>query len=109
MNGSIPNGLLMRFLQATPEQKTAIERILDGKSEAPRPVPTGPLLMMMGNAANLLGVSRATIWRMVKLGKLEQVEILPGTRRVRRADVEAIAGQKSEVRSRKSEDGGKAR
>jgi len=93
MNGSIPNDLLMRFLQATPEQQTSIERILDGKSEAPRPAPTGPLMMMMGDAAKLLGVSRATIWRMVKLGKLERVEILPGTFRVRRTDVEAVVGK----------------
>ena len=103
MTGTVSSERLMRFLQATPDQQAAIERILDGKPEAPRPVPTGPLLMMMGNAANLLGVSRATVWRMVKLGKLEQVEILPGTRRVRRADVEAIAGQKSEVGSQRPE------
>lgn len=87
------NERLLRFLGATPEQQVAIDRILDGKPDAPRPVPTGPLLMMMGDAAKLLGVSRATIWRMVKLGKLDRVEILPGTYRVRRLDVEAVAGK----------------
>jgi excisionase family DNA binding protein len=49
--------------------------------------------MMMGDAAKLLGVSRVTIWRMMKLGKLEGVEILPGTFRARRSDVEAIEGK----------------
>ena len=87
------NERLLRFLGATPEQQVAIDRILEGKVGAPRPVPSGPLLMMMGDAAKLLGVSRATIWRMVKLGKLERVEILPGTFRVRRMDVEAMAGR----------------
>jgi excisionase family DNA binding protein len=86
-----PNERLLRFLQATPEQQQAIDRIFEGKMEAPRPAPTGPLLMMMGDAAELLGVSRATVWRMIKMGKLDRVEILPGTFRVRREDIEALA------------------
>jgi len=90
-----PNGTgnerLLKFLQATPDQQSAIDRILEGKVEAPAPVPTGPLLLMMGDAAKLLGVSRATVWRLVKAGKLDRVELLPGTFRVRRADIEGIA------------------
>ncbi|WCJ60321.1 hypothetical protein NXS98_04090 [Fontisphaera persica] len=35
MNGSISTERLLRFLQATPEQQAAIERILDGPTEAP--------------------------------------------------------------------------
>jgi hypothetical protein len=35
MNGNISTERLMRFLQATPEQQAAIERILDGPKEAP--------------------------------------------------------------------------
>jgi excisionase family DNA binding protein len=80
----------MRFLQATPEQQAAIERILDGKAErAPGP-PKGPLLMMIKDAAVLLGVHRATIWRLLRAGRLEPVVLL-GAVRVRRADVEGIA------------------
>lgn len=85
---------MLKMLQATPEQQAAIDRILEGKMEAPRPAPSGPLLMMMGDAAKLLGVSRATVWRMIKVGKLDKVEILPGTCRVRRADIEAVAQSK---------------
>ena len=99
-----PNGngneRLLRFLQATPEQQAAIDRILEGKMEqAPTP-PTGPLLLGMGAGANLLGVSRATFWRIIKAGRLNKVEVLPGSFRVRRADVEGLAGgraQKMEV------------
>ncbi len=94
-----PNDRLLRFLQATPEQQAAIDRILDGKMELAAPVPTGPLLLGMGDAARLLGVSRATLWRMVSARRLAKVEILPGSFRVRRADVEGIAGG----RARKAE------
>ena len=91
MSTTNSNERLIRFLQATPEQQAAIDRILDGLVEAPRPASTGPLLLQMGQGAKLLGVSRATVWRMIQLGRLEKVEILPGTFRVRRADVEAVA------------------
>ena len=82
---------LLKLLTANPAQLAAIDRILEGKPDEPRPGTTGPLLLQMGDAAKLLGVSRATVWRMMKLGRLEGVEILPGTIRLRRADVEAIA------------------
>ena len=60
--------------------------------------PKGPLLMMMGDAAKLLGVSRATVWRLIKAGRLDRVEILPGTFRVRRTDVEGLAAGKAVAR-----------
>jgi excisionase family DNA binding protein len=97
------NERLMRFLQATPEQQAAIERILDGKMEAPRPVPTGPLLVGMGEGAKLLGVSRPTLWRMIKAGRLVKVEVLPGSFRLRRHDLEAFVGERSEAERRKRE------
>ena len=92
-NPSNPNERLLRFLQATPEQQAAIDRILEGKMDRPPEVPKGPLLMMIKDAAALLGVHRATIWRLVKAGRLEPVELL-GSVRIRRADVDAIANGK---------------
>jgi excisionase family DNA binding protein len=90
-----PNERLLRFLSATPEQQTAIDRILSGQvsldSISPQPrARTGPLLLRVKDAASLLGVHRATIWRLVKAGRLETVELL-GSLRVRRADIEALA------------------
>jgi len=41
MTGAIPKELLVRFLQATPEQVGAIERILDGQRDCPT-LPAGP-------------------------------------------------------------------
>ena len=88
-----PNDRLMRFLQATPEQQAAIDRILEGKMDRPPEPPKGPLLMMIKDAAVLLGVHRATIWRLLRAGRLEPVMLL-GAVRVRRADVEAVANGK---------------
>jgi excisionase family DNA binding protein len=90
-----PNERLLRFLQATPEQQALIDRILEGKLEVAAPAATGPLLVGMGAGSKLLGVSRATLWRMIKAGRLDKVEVLPGSFRVRRADVEAIAAGKA--------------
>ena len=87
------NERLLRFLQATPEQQAAIDRILEGRMEPAPEAPKGPLLMMIKDAAELLGVHRATIWRLLKAGRLEPVDLLGGVR-VRRADVLAIVAGK---------------
>jgi predicted DNA-binding transcriptional regulator AlpA len=55
--------------------------------------------MGMTASAQLLGVSRATLWRMIKGGLLQKIEVLPGSFRLRLADLEAIAsGQKQSGR-----------
>lgn len=53
---------------------------------------TAPLLYGMTAAARFLGVSRATLWRILQSGRLKKLEIMPGSFRVRRADLEAFAG-----------------
>ncbi len=88
------NERLMKFLQATPQQQVAIDLILAGQMPMTAPASVGPLLLGMSNAANLIGLSRATLWRMIRAGRLERVEVLPGSFRVRRADIEAIVGGK---------------
>jgi excisionase family DNA binding protein len=91
MNQQTSNERLMRILQASPEQLAAIDRVLDGKVEPVRPERRGPFLLKMGEAAHLLGVSRPTLWRMLQAGRLSRVEILPGTYRVQRDQLEALA------------------
>ena len=55
------------------------------------------LLLGMGAAAGFLGVSRTTLWRMIRGGQIAKVEVLPGSFRVRRADLEAIAAAKENI------------
>ena len=94
---------LLRILSASAEELNAIDRVLENRVEVPpkppepRSVPPpqvesprGPLLLGMGAGAKLLGVSRATFWRMISAGRLAKVEVLPGSFRVRRADVEGL-------------------
>lgn len=80
---------IVKLLRATPSQQAAFDRILDG--EMPKAVISGPFLLKLGDGAKLLGVSRATLWRMCKQGRLVPIEILPGTHRVSRADLESLA------------------
>ena len=88
------NERLLMYLQASPEKQDAIDRILEGKVPSRVEAPTGPLLYGMSPAAKYLGVSRATLWRMIKVGRIGRVEVLPGSFRVRRADLEALAAGK---------------
>ena len=90
---------LKRLFEASPEQIGAIDVILEGKIQQ-RPMATlGPLLMGMSASAKLLGVSRATLWRMTKAGLLQKIEVLPGSFRLRRSDLEDIAAGQRNVGS----------
>ena len=87
--------LMKEALQAPEERKAEAIRVLRGEvpEAAARPV-TGPLLLGMGEAAKLLGVSRPTLWRILQVGTIVKVELFPGSYRVRREDVEALAAGK---------------
>ena len=82
---------LKRVLAASPEQLGAIDNIFEVRSLPTITGTAAPLLMGMIAAAKFLGVSRTTLWRMVKDGRLKRIEILPGSFRLRRADLEAVA------------------
>jgi predicted DNA-binding transcriptional regulator AlpA len=86
---------LKRLFAASQEQMQAIDGILESGIREKSMAMSGPLLLGMTASAKLLGVSRATLWRMIKGGLLQKIEVLPGSFRLRRADLEAIAaGQK---------------
>lgn len=86
----ISSQLLLKFISATADQKAAIDRVLDGTPIGQSSASNGPLLMGMTAGAKFLGVSRATLWRMVRAGKFQKIEVLPGSYRLRRADLESI-------------------
>jgi excisionase family DNA binding protein len=81
---------LKRLFEASSEQIGAIDNILEGKNQKTAQT-VGPLLMGMAASAKFLGVSRTTLWRMISEGRLQKVEVLPGSFRLRRADLEAVA------------------
>ncbi len=85
--------LIRAVFTATDEAKTRALAVLEGK-EVSAPV-TGPLLMSMGHAANLLGVSRATLWRAIRAGRIEKIEVYSGVFRLRKADILAIVNGKA--------------
>ena len=91
------NERLVRFLQAPPEVQALVDRIiLEGKAPASFEQTTRePLLLGMKAGSKFLGVSRGTLWRMIKSGRLSKIEILPGSFRVRRSDRVSIAAGKT--------------
>ena len=88
---------LKRLFADSPEQMGAIDDILESRIPEKTIAASGPLLMGMSASAKLLGVSRATLWRMTKAGLLQRIEVLPGSFRLRRADLEAIAAGSRKV------------
>ena len=67
----------------TTAERSAAQRLIDGLVVVPEVVAGGvgddQLLVTQKRAAELLSVSRATIWRMTKDFLLHPVEIIPGT------------------------------
>ena len=62
-------------------ERDVVQRLIAGDTPTP-PAQAGagkPLLITQKAAAELLSVSRVTIWRMTKDALLHPVEILPGT------------------------------
>lgn len=88
--GNTTNELLAALATASEERKVAALKALRGEVEAERRPMTGPLLLGMGAAAEYLGVSRPTLWRMIQARRLEKVELFKGSHRIRRADLERI-------------------
>lgn len=86
-----PNDRMMKVLQAPPDVQARIDAVLDNRNEPTR-VTTGPLLFNMGQAAKYLGVSRSTLWRVIQAGRITPVEIRAKSFKIRRADLEQLAG-----------------
>jgi excisionase family DNA binding protein len=93
--GDLTGDLLAAVVAAVPERKQAALKVLRGEIPAPAARPaTGPLLMSISAGAKFLGASRTTLYRLVEMGTIGKVELLPGTYRVRREDLEALASGK---------------
>ena len=93
------NERLIKILQAPPAIQTEIDRILSGDHSARGENSSGPLLLGMSAAAKFLGCSRTTIFRLCRAGRLQKCELMPGSFRIRRADLEALAATAAPRRS----------
>lgn len=82
---SINEQIILAVFTAGDEDKVKALDILQGKEV--RRALSGPLLLSMGEATDLLGVSRATLWRMLEAGSLEKVELYAGSYRLRVSDI----------------------
>ena len=90
--------IIQAVFTATPENKFWALAILEGKTELPTQSPhstDSPLLMSMGDGAKLLGISRCTLWRMIREGRLEKVEIYHNSYRLRRSDLLDLVNRKA--------------
>ena len=93
MNKVSNDDLIRAVFTATDEAKQKALEILEGKVPVE---PVGdPVLLRMGEAAELLNVSRATLWRIIRAGRLEKVELYPGSFRLRRSDVLSLVAGKA--------------
>jgi hypothetical protein len=75
-------------------ERGAVQRVINGETETLVGAvggPGEPLLVTQKAAADLLSVSRVTIWRMTKDSALHPVEILPGTWRYPYQELAVIA------------------
>src|SRR5687768_17288024 len=74
-------------------ERGTVQRLINGEAEitATGAVSDERLLLTQKRAAELLSVSRATIWRMTRDCVLHPVEIIPGTRRYPFREIIALA------------------
>jgi excisionase family DNA binding protein len=88
--------MIKGWFPATEERKSRALLILQGEDIPSRM--DEPLLISMGEATKILGVSRATLWRMIRAGRLAKVEIYCGAYRLRRLDVINLVNGKGVAR-----------
>jgi excisionase family DNA binding protein len=79
--------LIGKLLTATPAELNRVAAVFTGETPTE---PTDRRLLSIQQAADALGVSRTTIWRMLRDGGLPFVELRPGSRRIPSAAITAF-------------------
>lgn len=72
--------LMMKILTAPADMLAKVAQMLNGYTEAP--ATCDRKLLTFSAAADTLGVSRQTVWRMVRDGRLPTIELRAGRFRV---------------------------
>ena len=78
-------------MRAPPERLNAFHHFLETADSSQLDF-SRPLLLSVTEASKLLGISRCSVWRAIRAGRLKKIELYPGFERLRRTDVEALAG-----------------
>ncbi len=78
------------LFSATPEQLAAVDAALAGKQpDSERP---SLRLPRMGEAASETGLSRCTLWRAIRDGRLRSVEVRRGSHRISENELRRFVG-----------------
>jgi excisionase family DNA binding protein len=80
--------LIGKLLTATPAELNRVAAVFAGETPTE---PTDRRLLSIQQAADALGVSRTTTWRLLRDGRLPYVELRPGSRRIPSAAVTEFA------------------
>jgi excisionase family DNA binding protein len=91
MRESIPSEFLSAAVMADPRRRKAALRILKGEIPLSND-PEQPLLLKVGPASRLMGVSKPTFYRLVKAGRIRPLNITNKAVFFRRRDIEVLAG-----------------
>ena len=76
---------IKKLFEATADQLAAVDAALAGRTEPERP---GSLrLLRMGEASEISGLSRCTIWRCISDGRIKAVEIRKGSHRIAESEL----------------------
>lgn len=71
---------MMKLLTAQPEVLAKVEAILENRQ--PEAIPSDRRLLTLGEAAKVLSISRMTVYRMARDGRLPFVETRAGRHRI---------------------------
>ena len=87
------NEVLPRLATATPDQLAAVSCLLDGQSQATSTRPQDMRLLTMVEVSQTLGLSRMSVWRLTRSGKLKTIKTSGGGLRVPAWALEQFAGK----------------
>ena len=70
------------LLAATPDTLRRVDRVLTGEPTEGATDPGDRRLLSIRQAADALGISRTTVWRLLRDGRLPFIELRKGSRRI---------------------------
>jgi len=82
--------MIARLLNATPAELKKVAAVFNGEPTETTTEPGDRRLLSIQQAAQVLNVSRTTVWRLLRAGRLPTVELRPGSRRVPSAAITAL-------------------